>query len=80
MNAHHAYESQISAMAKDMTKLEESLRHEKEENSSVTVDVTSVRELCVKLESSKDVLHRQLMSKSLDYERVSEEECILPMS
>ncbi|KAJ7326713.1 hypothetical protein JRQ81_016472 [Phrynocephalus forsythii] len=71
--AHQAYESQISAMAKDMARLEESLRREKEEKSSITVDVTSVRELCVKLESGKDLLQRQLMSKSLDYERAVSE-------
>ncbi|XP_078250816.1 centrosomal protein of 135 kDa isoform X2 [Pogona vitticeps] len=71
--AHQAYESQISAMAKDMARLEENLRREKEEKSSITVDITSVRDLCVKLESGKDVLQRQLMSKSLDYERVVSE-------
>uniref|UniRef100_A0A8D2Q8S3 Testis specific 10 n=1 Tax=Varanus komodoensis TaxID=61221 RepID=A0A8D2Q8S3_VARKO len=71
--AHQAYESQISSMAKNMAKLEESLRQEKEEKSSVIVDVTSVREMCVKLESGKDLLSRQLTSKSLELERIMSE-------
>ncbi|XP_062991870.1 centrosomal protein of 135 kDa [Elgaria multicarinata webbii] len=71
--AHQAYESQISSMAKNMARMEESLRREKEEKSSITVDVTSVRELCVKLESNKDLISRQLTSKSLDLERVMSE-------
>ncbi|XP_061494239.1 centrosomal protein of 135 kDa-like [Rhineura floridana] len=71
--AYQAYESQISSMAKNMARLEESLRREKEEKSSISVDVVSVRELCVKLESSKDHLSRQLTAKSLDFERVMSE-------
>ncbi|XP_063166215.1 centrosomal protein of 135 kDa isoform X3 [Candoia aspera] len=71
--AHQAYESQISSMAKNMAKLEEFLRREKEEKSSISIDVTAVRELCVKLETSKDLLSRQLTSKSLDFERIMSE-------
>ncbi|XP_060546830.1 centrosomal protein of 135 kDa isoform X3 [Pantherophis guttatus] len=71
--AHQTYESQISSMAKNMAKLEEILRREKEEKSSINHDVSAVRDLCVKLESSKDLLSRQLTSKSLEFERIMSE-------
>lgn len=74
--AHQTYESQISSMAKNMAKLEEILRREKEEKSSMNHDVSAVRDLCVKLESSKDLLSRQLTSKSMEFERVKEKNVI----
>uniref|UniRef100_A0A8C3LSW6 Centrosomal protein 135 n=1 Tax=Chrysolophus pictus TaxID=9089 RepID=A0A8C3LSW6_CHRPC len=73
MIAHQAYESQISSITKNMSKLEEDVKREHQDKSSVLADLTSVRELCVKLEASKDLLSRQLASKSMDYERVSSE-------
>ncbi|XP_053111960.1 centrosomal protein of 135 kDa isoform X2 [Hemicordylus capensis] len=71
--AHQAYESQISSMAKNMARLEESLQREKDAKASASVDMVSVRELCVKLESGKEQLSRQLTSKSLDFEKVISE-------
>ncbi|NWQ74150.1 CP135 protein, partial [Columbina picui] len=68
--AHQAYESQISSITKNMSKLEEDIKREKLEKSSVLADLASVRELCVKLESNKELLSRQLTSKSMDYEKV----------
>ncbi|NWI96599.1 CP135 protein, partial [Pitta sordida] len=68
--AHQVYESQISCITKNMSKLEEDLKHENQDKASVLADLASVRELCVKLESSKEHLSRQLTSKSMDYERV----------
>ncbi|KFO93583.1 Centrosomal protein of 135 kDa, partial [Buceros rhinoceros silvestris] len=68
--AHQAYESQISSMTKNMSKLEEDVKRENQEKCSVLADLASVRELCVKLESNKELLARQLTSKSMDYERV----------
>uniref|UniRef100_A0A8C2TGX2 Centrosomal protein 135 n=1 Tax=Coturnix japonica TaxID=93934 RepID=A0A8C2TGX2_COTJA len=73
MIAHQAYESQISSITKNMSKLEEDIKREHQDKSSVLADLASVRELCVKLEASKDLLSRQLASKSVDYERVSSE-------
>ncbi|XP_046796443.1 centrosomal protein of 135 kDa isoform X9 [Gallus gallus] len=70
MIAHQAYESQISSITKNMSKLEEDIKREHQDKSSVLADLTSVRELCVKLEASKDLLSRQLASKSMDYEKV----------
>ncbi|NXI32950.1 CP135 protein, partial [Sterrhoptilus dennistouni] len=68
--AHQVYESQISSITKNMSRLEEDLKRENQDKAAVLADLTSVRELCVKLEASKDLAARQLMSKSMDYERV----------
>ncbi|NWS12848.1 CP135 protein, partial [Pachyramphus minor] len=68
--AHQVYESQISSITKNMSKLEEDLKRENHDKAAVLADLTSVRELCVKLESGKELLSRQLTSKSMDYERV----------
>uniref|UniRef100_A0A8B9BYI7 Centrosomal protein 135 n=1 Tax=Anser brachyrhynchus TaxID=132585 RepID=A0A8B9BYI7_9AVES len=68
--AAQAYESQISSITKNMSKLEEDIKRENQDKSSVLADLASVRELCVKLEASKELLSRQLASKSMDYERV----------
>ncbi|EMP25116.1 hypothetical protein UY3_17797 [Chelonia mydas] len=70
ISAHQAYESQLSSITKNMSRLEEDLKYEQEEKSSVLADLASVRELCMKLESSKEHFSRQLTSKNLDYERV----------
>uniref|UniRef100_A0A8D2PYD3 Centrosomal protein 135 n=1 Tax=Zosterops lateralis melanops TaxID=1220523 RepID=A0A8D2PYD3_ZOSLA len=68
--AHQVYESQISSITKNMSRLEEDLKRENQDKAAVLADLTSVRELCVKLEASKELAARQLMSKSMDYERV----------
>ncbi|NWZ31563.1 CP135 protein, partial [Asarcornis scutulata] len=68
--AAQAYESQISSITKNMSKLEEDIKRENQDKSSVLADLASVRELCVKLEASKELVSRQLASKSMDYEQV----------
>ncbi|NXN28115.1 CP135 protein, partial [Nycticryphes semicollaris] len=68
--AHQAYESQISSVTKNISKLEEDIKRANQDKSSVLADLASVRELCVKLEASKELVSRQLTSKSMDYERV----------
>ncbi|XP_069600550.1 centrosomal protein of 135 kDa isoform X2 [Ranitomeya imitator] len=73
MNAHQAYETQISSMAKAMAKYEEQLRHELDEKALVLSDLASVRELCVKLDSSKEQFSRQLTARNMEYERVLDE-------
>ena len=70
MNAHHAYESQISSMAKAISRLEEELRHQEDEKAAVLNDLSSLRELCIKLDSVKDIMTQQLNSKILEFERV----------
>uniref|UniRef100_A0A8C2YKI1 Centrosomal protein 135 n=1 Tax=Chinchilla lanigera TaxID=34839 RepID=A0A8C2YKI1_CHILA len=69
INAHHAYESQISSMAKGMARLEEELRRQEDEKVTVLNDMSSLRELCIKLDSGKDVMTQQLNSKTLELER-----------
>uniref|UniRef100_A0A8D1QUN2 Centrosomal protein 135 n=1 Tax=Sus scrofa TaxID=9823 RepID=A0A8D1QUN2_PIG len=73
INAHHAYESQISSMAKAVSRLEEELRQQEEEKAAVLNDLSSLRELCIKLDSGKDIMTQQLNSKSLELERVAME-------
>ncbi|XP_003798848.1 centrosomal protein of 135 kDa [Otolemur garnettii] len=69
INAHHAYESQISSMAKAISRLEEELRCQEEEKAVVLNDVSSLRELCIKLDSGKDIMTQQLNTKNLELER-----------
>uniref|UniRef100_A0A8C5K928 Centrosomal protein 135 n=1 Tax=Jaculus jaculus TaxID=51337 RepID=A0A8C5K928_JACJA len=69
INAHRAYESQISSMAKAMSRLEEELRRHEDEKAVVLSDLSSLRELCIKLDSGKDVMTQQLNAKSLELER-----------
>nr|XP_048271289.1 centrosomal protein of 135 kDa isoform X1 [Myodes glareolus] len=69
INAHHAYESQISSMAKAMSRLEEELRLLENEKATVLTDLSCLRELCIKLDSGKDLMTQQLNSKSLELER-----------
>lgn len=73
INAHQAYESQISSMAKTMSKLEEELKYEQSQKASILSDLSSVRELCVKLDSNKELFSRQLTSKNIEHERVLNE-------
>lgn len=73
VNAHHAYESQISSMAKAMSQLEEELRRHEEEKTIVLNDLSSLRELCIKLDSGKDIMAQQLNSKNLELERTMAE-------
>ncbi|XP_077333576.1 centrosomal protein of 135 kDa isoform X2 [Lithobates pipiens] len=73
MNAHQAYEVQISSMTKAVSKLEEQLRHELDEKALILSDLASVRELCVKLDSSKEQFSRQLTARNMEYERLMDE-------
>ncbi|XP_075716045.1 centrosomal protein of 135 kDa [Rhinoderma darwinii] len=73
MNAHQAYEAQISSMAKALSKLEEQHRHEQDEKALILSDLASVRELCVKVDSSKEQFSRQLTARNMEYERLLDE-------
>lgn len=65
-----AYEAQVSSMVRGMSRLEEELLKAKEEKAALLSDLASVRELCVKLDSGKELTARQLTSRSMDLERV----------
>uniref|UniRef100_A0A1A8CEH2 Centrosomal protein 135 n=1 Tax=Nothobranchius kadleci TaxID=1051664 RepID=A0A1A8CEH2_NOTKA len=73
MEALQAYEAQVSSLVRGMSRLEEELRKALEEKAAVLSDLASVRELCVKLDSGKELTARQLTSKSMDLERVTGE-------
>ncbi|XP_035997365.1 centrosomal protein of 135 kDa [Fundulus heteroclitus] len=73
MQALQAYEAQVSSLVRGMSRLDEELRKAQEEKAALLSDLASVRELCVKLDSGKDLTARQLTSKSMDLERVTGE-------
>lgn len=60
-------------MAKAMSRLEEELRLLENEKATALNDLSSLRELCIKLDSGKDLMTQQLNSKSLELERVGAE-------
>ncbi|KAK5869912.1 hypothetical protein PBY51_024590 [Eleginops maclovinus] len=68
-----AYDAQVSSLARGMSRLEEELHSAQEEKAALLSDLASVRELCVKLDSSKELTARQLTSRSMDLERVTGE-------
>ncbi|XP_028259156.1 centrosomal protein of 135 kDa isoform X2 [Parambassis ranga] len=73
MQALQAYEAQVSSLVRGMSRLEEELHKAQEENASLLSDLASVRELCVKLDTGKELAAHQLTSKSMDLERVTGE-------
>jgi len=70
MQALQAYEVQVSSLVRGMSRLEEELHKAQGEKAVLLSDVASVRELCVKLDSGKELIARQLTAKSMDLERV----------
>ncbi|XP_041647800.1 centrosomal protein of 135 kDa [Cheilinus undulatus] len=68
-----AYEIQVSSLVRGMSRLEDELHKAQKEKTSLVSDLASVRELCVKLDSGKELASRQLTSKSMDLERVTGE-------
>uniref|UniRef100_A0A672HCG7 Centrosomal protein 135 n=1 Tax=Salarias fasciatus TaxID=181472 RepID=A0A672HCG7_SALFA len=68
-----AYEAKVSSLVHGMSRLETELHKAQEEKAALLSDLASVRELCVKLDSSKELTARQLTSKSMDMERVTGE-------
>ncbi|XP_060884798.1 centrosomal protein of 135 kDa isoform X2 [Labrus mixtus] len=68
-----AYDAQVSSLARGMSRLEEELHKAQEEKAALLSDLASVRELCVKLDSGKELTARQLTSRSMDLERLTGE-------
>lgn len=60
----------MSSLAHGMSKLEGELHKEQQEKVSALSDLASVRELCVKLDSGKELTARQLTAKSMELEKV----------
>lgn len=70
VKAQQAYEAQVSSLVRGTSRLEEELHKAQEEKAALLSDLASVRELCVKLDSGKELTARQLTSRSMDLERV----------
>ncbi len=77
IQALQAYEAQVSSLVRGMSRLEEELHKTQEEKASLHSDLASVRELCVKLDSGKELTARQLTSRSMDLERVRPKHTLL---
>ena len=71
MNTERAYEHQVSDLTTSLASLEGEIRRLEKERHANLQDMAAVRDLCTRLEASKDQLQRQLTAKCLDYEKVS---------
>uniref|UniRef100_A0A3B3Z0Y9 Centrosomal protein 135 n=1 Tax=Poecilia mexicana TaxID=48701 RepID=A0A3B3Z0Y9_9TELE len=71
MQALQAYEAQVSSLTRGMSQLQEDLYKAQEEKAALISDLASVRELCVKLDSGKELAARHLTSKSMELERIT---------
>ncbi len=72
MHTSHQTELHASQMTKHVADAEAELRQMQDEKQMVLDDLRAVRDLCAKLEMSKDSLQRQLTSKTLEIEKVSQ--------
>ncbi|CAH1777332.1 unnamed protein product [Owenia fusiformis] len=70
MQANRAYEVQVSDLTHSVASLEERVRQLDNDKISTQQDLAAVRDLCAKVESTKDNLARQLSSKSMDNEQI----------
>ncbi|XP_075708737.1 testis-specific gene 10 protein isoform X2 [Rhinoderma darwinii] len=73
ITSEQSYKSQIGSLSKSVARMEEELRQVKAEKSSVLSDLASTRELCVKLDSGKEMINRQLCAKVQDVEMLQQE-------
>ena len=64
------YEKQVSQLTMSIAAQEEAVRRGEEEKHSILQDLSAVRDLCTKLEATKDSLQRQLTARTLDQEKV----------
>ncbi|GFS26865.1 centrosomal protein of 135 kDa-like [Elysia marginata] len=70
MQSHQAYEIQVSNLTRSVANLEENLRVTEEDKQELLSDVSAARELCSRLETSKESLNRQLAAAELDKEQL----------
>ncbi|PAA88260.1 hypothetical protein BOX15_Mlig021784g1 [Macrostomum lignano] len=67
----NSYELQVANLSRSVSDLEDSLRQQQCEREEVLKDLSALRDLCAKLESSKDQAQRQLTSKALDADQLA---------
>ena len=70
MQSHQAYEIQVSNLTRSVATLEENLRVTEDDKQELLSDMSAARELCSRMETSKESLNRQLAAAELDKEQV----------
>ncbi|XP_072433140.1 testis-specific gene 10 protein-like, partial [Chiloscyllium punctatum] len=71
--ARNAYKAQVCSLNKLIMKLEDELRQVQNEKSTALTDLTSTQELCLKLDSNKEMMMRQVANKNKEMEQVLNE-------
>lgn len=61
---------QVSNLTRSLQTMEENMRQLQEEKEALIQDLSAVRDLCTKLDASKEALSRQLTTKTIDCEQV----------
>ncbi|XP_033631758.1 testis-specific gene 10 protein-like [Asterias rubens] len=70
VSTEQAYELQVSSLTRSLANMEESIRQLQDEKTSLVQDLTAVRDLCIKLENTKEVMSRQLTTRNIDTEQL----------
>uniref|UniRef100_A0A2C9M276 Uncharacterized protein n=1 Tax=Biomphalaria glabrata TaxID=6526 RepID=A0A2C9M276_BIOGL len=70
LQSHQAYEMQVSNLTRSVAHLEENLRVTEDDKQELLSDVSAARELCSRLETSKENLNRQLATIEMDKEQL----------
>ncbi|XP_066563034.1 testis-specific gene 10 protein isoform X2 [Amia ocellicauda] len=68
LSVERACKSQVTQLNQSLLHLEEELRQAQTEKASVLTDLESTRELCIKLDASKEAVQRELNSSCQDNE------------
>jgi len=71
LQSHQAYEIQVSNLTRSVANLEENLRVTEDDKQALISDVGAARELCSRLETSKESINRALSATELDKEQLS---------
>ncbi|KAK2148603.1 hypothetical protein LSH36_489g00052 [Paralvinella palmiformis] len=70
LHTESAYENQVAGLTRSVATLEESFKAAENEKHSIMQDLQAVRDLCARLEATKDNLQRQLTVKTLELEKL----------